>query len=135
MIPFPSPEWTAALKDALNANPSFKGLGAGWRGDLLLVLMPDDSFRHETRIHLDLRDGSCLQASLAAAGTPAAFTLEGPFTVWRRILQGELDFFRALVRGYLTLEGDGRQIMDYAHAARELICTAGRLPVTYRDSP
>lgn len=135
MIPFFTSEWTTSLKNALNHDSRFKELGAGWEGDLLFIITPDDAFTHEVRLYLDLWHGTCRQARFTTNDTTATFTITGPFTVWLQILQGTLDLFQALVRGHLTVEGDIRQVMAYAHAAQELVATANRLPTSFEDTP
>ena len=49
---FPSPEWVAAYKDALNGEPgkAWQKAAETWEGDFLFVIQPDKQFD----IHLDL---------------------------------------------------------------------------------
>jgi putative sterol carrier protein len=134
MIPFPSTQWAQSFKDALNTNPNYKTKAATWEGDFLFIITPDTSYPHEIILYLDLWHGTCRDARFTTQREQTAFTLTGPYTTWRQILQGTLDPLRAVVRGYLCVQGDSRKIMDYAHAAQELVTTAASIPTTFEDT-
>lgn len=134
MIPFPTTAWVTAFKDALNANPDYKAKAKDWEGDFLFIITPDTAYPHEIKIYLDLWHGTCRNARLITTNQQTDFTLTGPYTTWKQILLGTLDPLRAIVRGYLTVKGDSRKIMDYAHAAQELVTTAARIPTRFEDT-
>lgn len=134
MIPFPSQQWANHFKDALNVNPNYKTKAASWEGDFLFIITPDHAYTHELTLYLDLWHGTCRDARFTTDHPQTAFSLTGPYTTWKQILQGILDPLRAIVRGYLSVQGDSRKIMDYAHAAQELVTTAASIPTTFEDT-
>jgi putative sterol carrier protein len=134
MIPFPSDQWAQRFKDALNANINYKTKAANWEGDFLFIITPDNAYPHELKIYLNLWHGTCQTAQFTNDHRQTAYTLTGPYTIWKQIIQGTLDPLRAIVRGCLSVQGDSRKIMDYAHAAQELVATAARIPTAFEDT-
>lgn len=134
MIPFPSNQWAQHFKDALNANTNYRTKAATWEGDFLFIITPDHAYPHELKIYLNLWHGTCREARFTTDHITTDYTLTGPYSTWKQIIQGSLDPLRAIVRGYLTVLGDSRKIMDYAHAAQELVATASSIPTIFEDT-
>jgi putative sterol carrier protein len=134
MIPFPSDQWAQHFKDALNANPNYHTKAADWEGDFLFIIAPDTAYPHQLTLYLDLWHGTCRAAQFTTDHPQTAYTLTGSYSIWKQIIQGTLDPLRAIVRGYLSVQGDSRKIMDYAHAAQELVSTAAHIPTTFEDT-
>ncbi|MER3601730.1 MAG: sterol carrier protein [Nitrososphaerota archaeon] len=133
MAKFPSQEWADLYMKAINSNPAYEQAARDWEGDFLFVITPDERFKGEAVLYLDLYHGKCRQARLLAsrAERGAAFTLEGPFSSWLDLLQGRLDPIQAVISGRLRLQGDMMKVMRYIQAATELVRTAQRVPTEY----
>ena len=61
-IRFPSPEWTQAFKDAVNANAAYAEHGKGWtHGKVAYVIKADArlGLDHDMAMVLDLHGGKC----------------------------------------------------------------------------
>src|SRR5271156_5595786 len=59
---FPSPEWAAAYKDAINANAAYKSAAKDWtHGSVAMVVKADPALRIEedTALLLDMHQGEC----------------------------------------------------------------------------
>ena len=131
MLSFPSKEWIALFKEKLNHNPAYKEAAKDWEGDFLLVVEPDDGLKHEVVFYLDLWHGECREARLAKPKEQAAFVFKGPYSNWKRVIRGELDPLRGLIRGLFTIDGDSKVILDQAKSAQELVYTAKTIPTEF----
>jgi putative sterol carrier protein len=131
MVLFPSKEWISLFKEQLNKNASYKEAAKDWEGDFLFVITPDNRLTHEVVFYVDLWHGLCKEARLAKPKEQAAFVFKGPYSNWKRVIQGELDPLRGLIRGLFTIDGDSKVILDQAKAAQELVNTAKMIPAEF----
>ena len=131
MVRFPSKEWIVLFKDELNKSAGYKDAAKDWEGDFLFVISPDDGLKQETVFYMDLWHGLCREARFAKHGEQAAFVFKGPYSNWKKVIMGELDPLRGLIRGMFTIDGDSKVILDQAKAAQELVNTAKKIPVTF----
>ena len=131
MVLFPSKEWISLFKEKLNINAAYKDAAKDWEGDFLFVITPDNGLKKEVVFYVDLWHGLCKDARLAKHKEQAAFVFKGPFSNWKRVIRGELDPLRGLIRGMFTIDGDSRVILDQAKAAQELVNTAHMIPTEF----
>jgi len=131
MVLFPSKEWISLFKEKLNGNVAYKDAAKDWEGDFLFVITPDNGLTHEVVFYVDLWHGTCRNARLAKPKEQAAFVFKGPYSNWKRVIQGELDPLRGLIRGLFTIDGDSKVILDQAKAAQELVNTAKMIPAEF----
>lgn len=124
MVLFPSKEWISLFKEELNKNAAYKDSSKNWEGDFLFVITPDNGLKYEVVFYVDLWHGICRDARLAKPKEQAAFVFKGPYSNWKRVIRGELDPLRGLIRGMFTIDGDSKVILDQAKAAQELVNTA-----------
>jgi putative sterol carrier protein len=133
MVLFPSEEWTNRFKEALNKNTTYQEVAKDWEGDFLFIITPDDIYKKETILYIDLWHGKCRKAYIANKNQKAAFTFKGPYTHWKKVINKELDPIRGLIRGMFFLEGDSKIILDQTKAAQELVNTASCIPTDFED--
>ena len=86
---FPSPEWAAAYKDAINANAAYKAAAKDWtHGSVAMVVKADPALRIEedTALWLDMHQGECRGSRLAPAKeaeASSAFVIVAPYALWK----------------------------------------------------
>ena len=131
MVLFPSKEWISLFKEKLNINAAYKDAAKDWEGDFLFIITPDNGLKKEVVFYLDLWHGQCRDARFAKPKEQAAFVFKGPFSNWKRVIRGELDPLRGLIRGMFTIDGDSKVILDQAKAAQELVNTAHMIPTEF----
>jgi len=131
VVRFPSEEWITLFKEALNKNAAYKEAAKDWEGDFLFVITPDEGLKKETVYYVDLWHGMCREARLAKHNEKAAFVFKGPYSNWKKVITGELDPLRGLIRGMFTIDGDSKIILDQAKAAQELVNTARKIPADF----
>jgi len=127
---FGAPEWAASLRDTINGSSEYRNAAAQWGvgfdGSLLLVFEPDPGLDRPLRLRLGLAGGTCQSAEFVGEDAPsAAFTLRGPFVVWRSILERKTLAATAILTGKLRVEGDTMALLRHTAASRALIhCVA-----------
>jgi putative sterol carrier protein len=129
--PFGSPEWCAALRDAVNASSEYRNAaskwGMGFNGNLLFGFEVGGGLSTPFHLFLRLKGGRCDEVvAVPGPGHPSAgFTLRAPFPVWREILEGRMLAAAAILTGKMKVEGDTIALLRHAGANRALIhCTA-----------
>ncbi|MCB9592913.1 MAG: SCP2 sterol-binding domain-containing protein [Sandaracinaceae bacterium] len=136
-IRFPSAEWTAAFKDAINANEQYAKHGAGWtHGKVAYVVepRPELGIEGDTAMVLDLHEGHCRGAVLtsAEAAEEAEFVIFAEYERWREVLSGEVDPTKAMMQNKLKLrQGHLPTIVKFVLASKELVRAACTIDTDY----
>ena len=139
-LKFPSAEWTAAFKDAINANEGYAKAGKGWtHGSVAYVVKarPELGIERDTAMLLDLHEGKCRGAELVDRPTAekADFVIVAEYERWREVLSGEVDPTKAMMQNKLKLErGHLPTIVKYVVASKELVKSATALDTDYPAS-
>jgi putative sterol carrier protein len=137
---FPSPEWAAAYKDAINANAAYKSAAKDWtHGSVAMVVKADPALRIEedTALWLDMHQGECRGSRLAPAKeaeASSAFVIVAPYALWKIVIRGELDPTKGMMQGRLKLtKGHMPTMVKYVTASKELVASTSRVPTKFRD--
>ena len=67
---FPSAEWVAAFREALNASEPYKVSAAKWEGDFYFIVEPKGIIKEPVKFYLDLWHGECREAHLVTEAAP-----------------------------------------------------------------
>jgi hypothetical protein len=133
-----TPEWAAALRDAINAPTGDREPVRAWVWPVALVMVraPELGYPDDVAVLLELRRGECIAAKVLPAGeVTAPFIIRGDYDTWRRVVVGELDPVTAIVGNRLHLEGSLITLMANARAARTLVGRATAVPTDFPDPP
>ncbi len=138
MAKFPSAEWVALYKDAINNNPKYKAAASNWdKGVVALICKakPEYGINEDTGIWLDLYKGVCREASLvdAAKALTAPFCITGEYERWKQVINKELDPVKGMMQGKLKLKGDLPTIVRFVSAAKQLVESAGLVKTEFPD--
>lgn len=127
---FPSAEWAAAYRKALNENSAYREAAKAWVGDILLLVRPADAHAAAPGVHLELADGGCQAATFHADGrtVTSEFVYEGTPENWQRLMRHELDPVKAILDGTFRVRGNLAKLMRFTRAAKELVETASNVP-------
>lgn len=129
-IKFPSPEWTQAFGDAVNANAGYREAGKGWtHGKVAYVLKADSRIgtTEDMAMVLDLHMGQCRGATYvpASEAQSADFVIVAEYPRWKEVLSGEVDPTKAMMQNKLRLEkGHLPTIVKFVVASKELVKSA-----------
>lgn len=136
-IRFPSPEWTQAFKDAVNANAAYAEHGKGWtHGKVAYVIKADPRLNldHDMAMVLDLHGGKCRGAEYvdAQAAQAAEFVITADYPKWREVLSGAVDPTKAMMQNKLKLEkGHLPTIVKFVLASKSLVGSATAIDTDY----
>lgn len=136
-IKFPSAEWTAAFKDAINANPGYAKAGEGWtHGKVAYVVKarPALGIPKDTAMVLDLHAGKCRDAEMVDGeqAQTSDFVIVADYERWKEVLSGEVDPTKAMMQNKLKLEkGHLPTIVKFVIASKELVRSAITIDTDY----
>lgn len=138
MYRFPSEEWVAHYKDAINSNPAYKVGGANWdKGVVALICKakPELGIEKDIGIWLDLHKGVCRNAAIVTAeeAMKAPFCITGEYERWKQVIRKELDPIKGMLQGKLRLKGDLPTIVRFVDASKALVESAGMVPTVFPD--
>jgi len=130
-IRFPSDEWIKAFKEELNKNENYERYAKTWEGDFLFIV--NSGLDKEYVFYVDLYHGKCRDAYMVESreSKQAAYTFEGSYENWKKLISGKMDPIQALVTGSFKLKGDMGKVLRYTAAASELIKTASKIPTEF----
>ena len=127
---FPSAEWAAAYRNALNENAAYRDAATAWVGDILLLVRPTEAGVPAPGVLLDLGDGGCRAATFYpdARAVASEFVYEGTPENWQRLMRHEVDPIKAILDGTFRVKGNLAKLMRFTRAAKELVETASNVP-------
>lgn len=138
-IPFPSPEWVQAYKDAINANPNYKAASKDWTHGVVAMVVkaePALGIPNDLAMWLDVHEGVCRETKLlsTAEAAAAAFVIEADYAKWKQVIRRELDPIKAMMQGKLKVtKGNMPTLVKYVHSNRELVESASRVDTKFAD--
>jgi putative sterol carrier protein len=138
MIAFPSEEWAAAFKTAIEGSAGYKAAAAQWtHGPVALVVKADPAIgvAEDTGLWLDLHQGVCREAKMVGRdeAEKAPFCIAGDYARWKSVLRKEIDPIKAMMQKKLELKGQMTIIVKFVNASKELVECATRVPTKFLD--
>ncbi len=136
---FPSTDWAAAYKVAINSNPAYKLAGKDWtHGVVAMVVKADPSLDlpEDVGMWLDVNQGECRDCKIvpAAEAQTAPFVIFADYARWKQVIKRELDPIKGMMQGKLKLtKGHMPTIVKYVNASRELVESTSRVDTKFRD--
>lgn len=128
---FGSSDWADALQREINESSEYRNAasrwGVGFNGDIVFRFEADERLADTRVLLLRLAGGSCSECRFVPAGeaVEAGFTLGGPFTLWKSILERKTLAATAILTGKLEVQGEKMTLLKHTAANRALVhCTA-----------
>lgn len=133
MVKFPSQEWIEQFKEKLNQNAAYEDAAKTWEGDFIFLVEAEGALPSSVALYMDLYHGKCRDAKMLSspAEKSAAYTYQGPYGNWRKLINKEIDPIQGMMTGKFKLKGNMMKIMRYTRAAKELINTASTIPTEF----
>ena len=127
---FPSEEWAAAFRAAINQNSEYRAAAQAWEGDILFLVRGPDPNAPSPGVHLALSHGECSSATYHADARTVSseFIYEGTPENWKKLLAREVDPVNAILNGTFKIKGNLAKAMRFTRAAKELVETAAKIP-------
>jgi len=132
---FPSAEWVAAFKDALNASEAYKVSAAKWEGDFYFIVSAGKGLPEPVKFYLDLWHGECREAYIVDGDDDKnpEFVIEGTIDTYKQVFSKKLDPIRALVSRKLKLKGNLGKVMRSVKATLDLVNAAASIDTVYPE--
>lgn len=137
---FPSNEWVAAYRDAINANPDYKKAGKDWTHGVVAMVVkaePSLGIAEDLAMALDVHEGACRECTLLPAKEAeqtAPFVVVASYAQWKQVIKREIDPTKALMQGKLKLtKGHMPTMVKYVNASKQLVESTSRVPTKFRD--
>lgn len=131
---FPSAEWTAAYKDAVNGNPEYHVAGKEWiHGAVAFIVEKDEALGlvKDSALILDVHGGECRATrwvERAVAETDAPFVIVGKYARWKDVITGKEDPIKSMMQNKLRLiKGHLPTIIRYVESSRQLVKSAANV--------
>lgn len=128
---FPSPEWTAAYKDAVNGNAAYREAGKTWlHGAVAFVVEKDPALglEKDSALILDVHGGECRATrwvERAVAESDAPFVIVGKYDRWKDVITGKEDPIKSMMQNKLRLvKGHLPTVIRYVESSRQLVKSA-----------
>ena len=136
---FPSPEWCAVYKDAINGNPAYKVAARDWtHGPVAMVVVADPAIGipEDMAMWLDLREGHCQDCRLVSRqeAENASFVLVASYARWKEVIRKLLDPTKGMMQNRLKLtKGNMPTMVKFVTASKELVESTSRVPTQFVD--
>lgn len=129
---FPSDEWIKKLRELLNSSESYSRSAKDWEGDFIFVVEPDEAYKETSHLLLKLYHGSSAGAEMLEGELPETeFTINAPYSTWRKVIDGKLDPIQGMMTGQLKLRGNLMKIIRYPKAAQEIVACCAEVPTEW----
>lgn len=124
MALYPSQEWCAAWKAAINEDQAIAKTGQKWgvgfNGNWLFIITPGGGLTETAYVFLEAAAGKCQDARLLddASDKDPGFVVTGNYEDFKSVVKGEKDFLALVVKGTFKLQGDMGKVMRFARFIR-----------------
>jgi putative sterol carrier protein len=136
---FPSIEWCAAFKDAINANLAYKVAGRDWtHGPVAMVVSaePAIGIAEDMGVVIDVHQGTCRECKLTsrAEAEEAAFVMIASYARWKEVIRKQLDPTKGMMQNRIKLtKGHMPTMVKFVTASKELVESTSRVPTQLLD--
>jgi hypothetical protein len=139
MAVFPSAGWLAEYVQRINSSPQFADAARTFDADITYVFEAEPECGHERDVwaRAVVGGGKVLWWNYDVDpedGATSEFVLQGPYSLWKRIIIGELDPMEAMLDGDLAVTGHLPTLLRYVRAANILVTLATTETTTFADA-
>jgi len=119
---FATQEWLDEQKKLINESKEYEEAAKEWEGDFLYVVQPDELQPQPLYYHMDLYHGKCRDARVLKdpSEVKAEFEISAPYSVWKKLINKELDPNLAFMTGKIKLKGSIIKIQKNTKAGQAL---------------
>lgn len=117
---FPSEQWVKELSERLNNDPDYEKAASKWEGTFIFDVKPEEGLLDEEYIlWMDPWHGKVKEAKRLndINEEKVDYGLTGAYSVWKKIIGGELDPTKAMITGKLKVIGKMSYILRQKKAS------------------
>ncbi len=132
-IKFGTQEWIQELCDRLNASETYAQVAATWEGDLIIGVLPDDSWPRPVHYYINLQHDKASEPRLMSGPDErkALFISSAPFSTWKKVMDGRLDPIQAMFSSKIKLIGSMAAVQRNPKATYELTKITGEIDTDF----
>ncbi|HEY0701077.1 MAG TPA: SCP2 sterol-binding domain-containing protein [Micromonospora sp.] len=135
---FPSSEWLDAYVAGINSSAEFAEAARTFEAELSYVFEAEPECGHlrDVWCSAGVGGGKChwwRYDVSAEEGAKAEFVLRAPYSMWKEIIQGNVDPMEAMLDGDLAVTGHLPTLLRYVRAANELVNLAASVSSDFVD--
>ena len=110
---FATQAWLDDTANLLNNDPEYAEGAKDYEGDYLYIVEADEVQPTPIYYYVDLYHGKCRKATIVSSPTEvkAEFEMSASYSVWKKMLLGELDGNKALMTRKLKVKGNMAKLM------------------------
>ena len=136
---FPSAEWCAAYRDAINANHGYRTAAKDWtHGAVAMVVAAEPSIgiAEDMAMLLDVHQGRCRDCTLTSheQAQKAEFVIVATYARWKEVIRKQLDPTKGMMQNRLKLtKGHMPTMVKFVTASKELVESTSLVPTQFMD--
>ena len=129
---FFSEEWAQKVIDNLNADKEFFKASQGFDSDFLFTAYADPArgVKEDLYVYNVLRKGKAGGVEVGVK-KDAAMQIEGPYEVWKDVVEGRKDPIKAIMNKEFLFQGDLKKVMKYMKAVKLLMDNVQKVPTDW----
>ena len=135
-ILFPSEDWMNKLVDLLRDNEDYKKAASNWEGSLALVIEKEEGkFDQDLIFYADPYHGEIREHAIVNSVEEKSpdFVINGPYSVWKEIQQGNMDSMQAIMKGKVKVKGNMAALLKQVKATQVMMKLLEEIPTKYVD--
>jgi len=119
----------------INRSQAYEQAAKNWEGDFYFIVEPEGRLEETIYLYMDLWHGKCREAFLAVDPAQKApeFLMSAKASIWRKVIERQLDPIRGLLTRQIQLKGNMSMIMKNVKAAQELVECCTRVPTEFPE--
>ncbi|MFE6156943.1 SCP2 sterol-binding domain-containing protein [Streptomyces sp. NPDC057889] len=138
MAVFPSSEWLDDYVARMNSSAEFEDAARTFEADISYVFEAEPDLGHARDVwaRAGVGGGKCLWWNYDVSpeeGRSSQFVLQGPYSLWKQIIQGQVDPMEAMLDGDLVVTGHLPTLLKYVRAANALVDLAASGTTAFLD--
>ena len=132
-VKFPSDEWIKEFGNQLNTSDAYAKSAKDWEGDFVFVIEGDKVYPESSYFFVGLLHGKCTDTAMVASEDErkAPYVLSGPYSTWRKVMDGTQDPIQAMMMRKLKLKGNLVKVMRYPKAAKDMVDCVQRVETEF----
>jgi len=136
---FPSREWAEEAVRLTNSDPEVAAAAHDWHHDFGIVIEAEQGkLDQDFSIHVEPRGGKIARFKVLRdkdelEELEPAYYARAPFSVWKALLNGQLDPVEALLKKKIQVQGDLQPLIERARFKGIGDRVLAQIPTTYPD--
>jgi len=132
-----SDEWIDEWQTKMNESEEYDDAGQGWgvdfNGSFIFEVEAEDGLEEPLYFYIDPVDGTVEEARTTddPDGEDWGFWFSGPYSNWKKLIQGEVGAIDGLMSGAFNVDGDMQKVLQYSQASKIMTGMAAEIDTEF----